>query len=67
MRAEIEKINIIGLTREDAKDIRDELRKLTNGNLCIMPEYKKLYALDSLLCGLFNAVTTGVHTIREED
>lgn len=63
MKAEINEINILTITREDARQIRNELHSLE------LPfntdKFPKLCELDKLLAGCFNNMVNGVHVISK--
>ena len=61
MKAEIEEINILRITRDDARQLRNELNTL---QLAFNTDkYPKLYEFDRLLAGCFDNMVNGVHII----
>ena len=65
MKAVIEKIEIHEITREDARQMRNELHSL---ELAFNSDkYPKLHELDKLLSGCFDSMHNGVHIIYKRD
>lgn len=63
MKTVIEKIEVHEITREDARQIRNELKSL---ELAFNSDkYPKLYELDQLLAGCFDNMVNGVHMISK--
>jgi hypothetical protein len=64
MKAIIEEININVITREDARQIRNELHSL---ELAFnQDKFPKLWELDRLLAGCFDNMVNGVHIISKK-
>ena len=61
MKAEIQQIDILTITREDARQIRNELKSLELP--FHLDKYPRLYELDKLLAGCFDNMVNGVHII----
>ncbi len=64
MQVEIQEINIEGIKRDFALELKNEINKATNGKLAFMPdEYPALTKLYALLKGNFDSSVHGVHFI----
>ena len=68
MKIEIQEIDIQGITKSDARELRNEIHELTKGNLAFFPDkYPQLHELDKLLAGCFDSAHNGVHFISKRD
>lgn len=68
MRATVEEVNLTKIRRGDAFELRNELLKISDGNLQMYPDkYPKLNELFELLSGLFEHQKSGVHFIQNKE
>jgi hypothetical protein len=66
MRLHVEEISLTGITREQARQIRNELLTATNGNLELYPDqYPALNELYKLITGTFESSQHGIHYISK--
>lgn len=65
MKLKIKEIDLTGITQSEAKDIRDELNKLSKG-MIQYGEYPALGRLDKYLSSAFDSSISGLHTIKLE-
>lgn len=62
MKVTIEKINITDFSRREAQELRNEILKITDGNIAMISEkYPRLHELFYLLGGSFEDSRKGVH------
>jgi len=67
MRARVQEIDLEGIKKRDALELKNEINKATGGNLHFNNEYPQLKRLYKLLNGLFDSSHEGIHFIRDED
>ena len=66
MRLKIEEVSLERINRREAMSLRDEILKVTKGELHFKPkEYPSLYRLYTLLTNSFENSTNGIHFIGD--
>ena len=61
----VEEINVERISRDEARQIRNELMTISNGNLEMNPDkYPQLNKLFKLLAGAFDSSYEGVHKVK---